>query len=80
MRNQYFQLEFRETSACLHIYPPLDGGQMLSISEVTEYLAAKKLDKYDLKELNAAITNHQEDSPYHIFQLVSLSLFIYLQM
>ena len=62
MKNQYFQLEFRETSACLHIYPPVDGGKMLSISEVTEYLAAKKLDKYDLKELNAAITNSQEES------------------
>ncbi len=62
MRNQYFQLEFRETSACLHIYPPEDGGQMLSISEVTEYLAAKKLDKYDLKDLNAAVVNTKEDS------------------
>ena len=62
MKNQYFQLEFRETSACLHIYPPQDGGKMLSISEVTEYLAAKKLDKYNLKELNAAIVNTNEDS------------------
>lgn len=35
---------------------------MLSISEVTEYLAAKKLDRYDLKELNAAITNREEES------------------
>jgi len=62
MRNQYFQLEFRETSACLHIYPPVDGGKMLSISEVTEYLAAKKMDKYNLKELNSAITNTEEDT------------------
>lgn len=62
MRNQYFQLEFRETTACLHIYPPVDGGQMLSISEVTEYLSAKKLDGYDLKELNAAIVNREEES------------------
>ncbi len=62
MKNQYFQLEFRDTNACLHIYPPVDGGQMLSISEVTEYLAAKKLDKYDLKELNAAVVNKSEES------------------
>jgi len=66
MRNQYFQLEFRETSACLHIYPPVDGGKVLSISEVTEYLAAKKLDKYDLKELNAAITNTEEDAVVYV--------------
>ena len=62
MKNQYFQLEFRDTIACLHIYPPEDGGKMLSITEVTEYLAAKKLEQYNLKELNAAIVNHQEDS------------------
>ncbi|MBQ2901968.1 MAG: DUF342 domain-containing protein [Agathobacter sp.] len=62
MKNQYFQLEFRDTIACLHIYPPVDGGKMLSITEVTEYLAAKKLDQYNLKELNAAIVNHQDDS------------------
>ena len=62
MRNQYFQLEFRDTMACLHIYPPEEGGKMLSITEVTEYLAAKKLDQYSLKELNAAIVNHQDES------------------
>ena len=62
MRNQYFQLEFRGQIACLHIYPPEDGGQMLSISEVTEYLAAQKLDKYDLRELNTAVINAKEDS------------------
>ena len=62
MKNQYFQLEFRGQVACLHIYPPEDGGKMLSITEVTEYLAAKKLDQYNLKELNAAIVNHQDDS------------------
>jgi len=61
MRNQYFQLEFRDTIACLHIYPPLEGGQTLSITEVTEYLAAKKLEQYNLKELNTAIMNHQDE-------------------
>lgn len=62
MKNQYFQLEFRGQIACLHIYPPEDGGQMLSISEVTEYLATQKLDKYDLRELNAAVINTSEES------------------
>ena len=57
MRNQYFRLEFRDTTACLHIYPPEEGGQMLTISEVVEYLASKKLDQYDLKTLNAAVTH-----------------------
>lgn len=62
MKNQYFQVEFRGTIACLHVYPPEEGGKMLSITEVTEYLASKKLDQYNLKELNAAIVNHKEDS------------------
>ena len=62
MRNQYFQLESRGTNACLHIYPPIDGGKMLNIAEVTEYLASKRYEKYDLKELNAAIGNAEEDS------------------
>lgn len=62
MRNQYFQLEFRDRTAYLHVYPPEDGGEMLSISEVMDYLAANKMDKYDLRELNAAVVNAKEDS------------------
>lgn len=62
MKNQYFQLEFRGQTACLHIYPPEEDGQMLTISEVTEYLANQKLDKYDLRELNTAIVNKDEES------------------
>ena len=62
MRNQYFQLEFRDRMAYLHVYPPIDGGDMLSISEVMEYLAFHKFDKYDLRELNAAVVNAKEDS------------------
>lgn len=62
MRNQYFQLEFRDINACLHIYPPQEGGAMLNIAEVTEYLASKKYEKYDIKELNAAIKNADEET------------------
>lgn len=62
MRNQYFQLEYRGTNACLHIYPPLDGGSKLNIGEVTEYLASKKCDGYDLKALNEAIEKIGEES------------------
>lgn len=62
MRNQYFQLEFRETDAYIHIFPPVDGGAQLKIAEVTEYLGAKKYEKYDLKMLNDAINNLEMDS------------------
>lgn len=62
MRNQYFQLEFKETYAYLHVFPPVDGGAQLRIAEVTEYLTAKRFDKYDIKLLNEAINNLQTDS------------------
>lgn len=62
MKNQYFQLEFIEQDAYIHLYPPQEDGVMLSISEVTEYLALRQLDAYDLKELNAAIGNAKEES------------------
>lgn len=62
MRNQYFQLESRGASACLHIYPPVDGGKMLNIAEVTEYLASKRYEQYNLKELNTAIDNTETES------------------
>ena len=84
MKNQYFQLEFRDTFAFLHIYPPEDGGKMLSITEVTEYLATNNLEQYNLKELNAAIVNQQAESvllvgewdgiPVRESMLVSISL------
>ncbi len=62
MRNQYFQLEFNETDAYIHIFPPVDGGAQLKIAEVIEYLGTKKYDKYDLKLLNDAVNNLERDS------------------
>ncbi len=62
MRNQFFQLESKGANACLHIYPPVDGGIMLNIGEVTEYLASQKYEQYDLKELNAAIANTAQET------------------
>lgn len=62
MRNQYFQLEYRDTSAFLHIFPPVDGGSRLEITEVLEYLSSKKLDRYDLKEINAKISDLEHES------------------
>lgn len=62
MRNQYFQLESRGINACLHFYPPIDGGKTLNIAEVLEYLASKRYNKYDVKEINAALCNMREES------------------
>ncbi len=62
MRNQYFQLEPSGSAMCLHIYPPVEGGALLGINEVTDYLASKHCDKYDIKLLNEAIRNVQGES------------------
>lgn len=62
MRNQYFQLESSGANACLRIYPPLDGGVMLNIAEVTDYLNTKKYQAYDVKQLNDAIANATEET------------------
>jgi hypothetical protein len=62
MRNQYFKLVFREEQAFLHIYPALEGGATLSINEVTSYLNQKKYESYDIKKLNKAIVECEEET------------------
>lgn len=55
--NSYFQLNIKENGVYLHLYPAIDNGKTLSISEVTEYLESCDIKNYDLKMLNDAITN-----------------------
>lgn len=55
-KNAYFKLDIRDAGVMIQIIPPEDGGKRLDIKEVTEYLEAKGYDKYNLKELNDAVT------------------------
>ncbi len=55
-QNGYFQFKFADGKSFLHIFPPVDGGETLQISEVIRYLDAKRISTYDLKELNRAVT------------------------
>lgn len=60
MRNQYFQLVFKNNRAFLHIFPPLEGGESLNIGEVTAYLDSRKYQNYNIKELNQALKQEEE--------------------
>lgn len=62
MRNQYFQLAVKGNQAFLHFYPALDGGETLSINEVTAYLEQRKYQSYDIKQLNQAMLNSEEET------------------
>ena len=62
MNNQYFQLVFRDGQAFLHIFPPREGGKPLSIKEVTAYLDLEKFHNYDVKNLNSALADLENES------------------
>lgn len=62
VRNGFFQLKFVNNKVYLHIFPPVEGGKELEINEVIRYLDNRRLPSYDLKELNRAVTNLDEES------------------
>ena len=53
-RNGYFRLDMRPDGVYLNIIPEEEGGEPVSVREVTDYLQSNKLTDYDLKTLNAA--------------------------
>lgn len=50
-KNGFFQLLHKENGTYAKVYPPMAGGQPLSIELLTNYLDAKKID-YDVTEVN----------------------------
>lgn len=60
--NQYFQILTKEHKVSLRFIPPTDGGAALTIGEVTGYLESRNIRSYDIKALNAAVTNTEETS------------------
>ncbi len=61
-KNGYFQLRFKENKVYVHIFPPMEGGERVEINEVIRYLDAKRFTRYNLKELNHAITAEDGES------------------
>ena len=62
MRNQYFQMVFRDNQAFIHFFPPRDGGKNVTINEVTAYLEFRKYKEYNLVELNKAIGEPEQET------------------
>lgn len=62
MRNQYFQLQYSGTEAFLHIFPALDGGEKLKVSDVTNYLNLKNYSDYNIKEITSALNENEKES------------------
>lgn len=58
-RNGYFQLAAANNRTEVHIFPPVDGGKKLEISELTDYLG-KRGYVFDLPTLNMAIESQEE--------------------
>lgn len=59
--NSFFNLIIHENGVSMRIYPPKNGGERLVIEDVTNYLAYCKVDDYNLKAINDAITTCEEE-------------------
>ncbi len=70
-RNGYFRLDMRPDGVYLNIIPEEDGGEPVSIKEVTEYLQANKLTGYDLKTLNAVTMDKSGSAEVRVSDPVS---------
>ncbi|MEE1078232.1 MAG: FapA family protein [Agathobacter sp.] len=60
MKNQYFQLVFRDEQIFLHIYPAIEDGKLVNIKELTDYLDLKRIQNYDIKTLGNALKSSEE--------------------
>lgn len=60
--NAYFQLDIRQDGVYLHLYPPMDNGKQIVLSELTDYLDSCDIKDYDKVSLNNAINNNTKES------------------
>lgn len=58
--NGYFQLMGKQDGTYLKLIPPSDGGNAIDIDDINNYLNIVKIYEYDIKQLNAEITNLHE--------------------
>lgn len=58
--NSFFQLNIMNDGVYLHLFPALENGKSLTVSEITEYLDGCGIKDYDLKKINAAINSKSE--------------------
>lgn len=55
-KNGYFQLDMRPDGVFVKLFPEEEGGEPISLKELTSYLQFRRFTAFDIKELNAAIT------------------------
>lgn len=54
-RNGYFQLQIDTGSVSLKLIPPIEGGAMVTVNEIMEYLSSVGIQNYDPKAIQAAL-------------------------
>ena len=60
--NGYFQLVLNNQSVAIRLIPPEADGEKVSIAELMEYLREQKIEKYDIKKLNAVVLSFKEET------------------
>ncbi len=63
--NGYFQLVLNESGTNLSIFPPTNGGAIIDINEVTNYLQRRKI-IFDITAVNVAIRNAKENTVFNL--------------
>lgn len=51
-KNSYFELVIGERNVAMKYYPPVDGGEALTMDEIIEYLDEHGIKDYDIKKIN----------------------------
>lgn len=64
-KNGYFALMIQEHGTFLRMFPPAEGGEKISASEVGAYLTKEKIVAFDIREINRVILKMQ-DKPIDI--------------
>ena len=54
-KNSYFQLDIEDGSVALKYFPPQNGGELLKVDEIIEYLKDNRIVDYDIKLINETI-------------------------
>lgn len=69
-RNGYFQLQIEENGVYIQIFPPVENGEPVTISDVMDYLNSAKISDYDLNSLNRVLIGLQEPITMKLTQTV----------
>ena len=65
-KNGYFQLIKVNEQTGLKVFAPMEGGTMFTMDELIHYLDIKKINSYNLVELNQYIKLNRFEEPFLI--------------